>query len=165
MVEIKKGWILSQLQERLPHRSYFTGGVLLQRLGIPNDVKNEDFLYYYQQLYYCIKEGFIVFVNEWDNKRMKEDEDRGPAFESMYVNLLSGAPIRITGKGEKHLRDMTVEVHVSKMNSNVEDISNTGKVNLKSQTKVDYRNLIIAILALIIGAMGVYIAYLTYLKP
>jgi len=163
MIEITKVWILSQLKERLPINNYFSGNVLLERLKIPNNNQNSDWEYFYRQLYYCIKEGLIVFVNDWNNKNMEEFEKSGN-FASMYVNLLSGAPIRITAKGEQWLRDMTVEGHVSKMDSEIKDINDMNKVSLKTQSKTDYRNLMIAILALIIAAMGVYFAYLTYLK-
>jgi hypothetical protein len=163
-MEITTENILSELNKPLETaNSVLFGERLAERLGVPKDHMADKWLFFYRELYLCIKEGLVDFINDWDREEFYS-KSQSEFDKNFYMNYVQNKPIRITTNGKAWLAQHQVPHKIKELNVSVEALkdSDEGKLNevIKSIEKLDKRNLIIGISIIGIGILTLVVAFL-----
>ncbi len=153
-MEITTKWILQQLNEPLPYGHHITTNILREKLKIPNNSADNDWLSLCQKVYRLYQEQLIDFDDE-DKGRISEYVNGGEQF--LFVNVIIHAKLRLTNKGENYLDSIAAQEKRNEISAHTAD-------TVKAVKKFDSRNLIIGILLVIIAILTLIIIYLQYVS-
>ena len=103
-MEIRTEWILEQAKESRPPNNFITTDTIRQRLNIADNSADNDWLHLCYRVYSLYKEGLLDFSD--DTKQLIPLYDgRGEQF--LYVNVIKGARLILSPKGEAFLLQIT----------------------------------------------------------
>ncbi len=129
-MQITTEWVLEQAQESEPPMRFINTDILRERLGIPKDPANNDWIGLCSKVYRMYKDGLLEFSNNTKQiMGLYADNANNELF--MYNNVIIGAQFYPSDKGEQRLIELKAQ-KIPKINQSVQQVGtvqNIGQAN------------------------------------